>query len=358
MILLSDVVERHQGELERLHGDQLMPSHRQALQAMRRCRRQGSDLMVLQCGDCRHSIKVPHSCGHRSCPHCQHHESQRWIERQQAKLLPVEYFLITFTVPAQLRALFWSRQRTTYDLLLKTAWQTVDSFARRDPKLKGVSGAHAILHTHNRRLDYHPHVHLIVPAGVIHQQRQGQANGKEWRWKARGYLFPEANLAKVFRAKWLEAMRRMGLSVNTSIPRDWIVHCKSVGHGEKALVYLGRYLYRGVLPEQNILSDRDGMVTFRTRDNAGQEMIQNISGAEFLWMLLRHVLPKRFRRARDYGLLHGNSVGLLQVVQLLLRVVLPEPWRPKPKPPICCPQCGGVMEVVAVRVREIRPQLS
>lgn len=148
-------------------------------------------------------------------------------------------------------------------------------------------------------------------------------------------------------------MRRKGLSVNAPIPRDWIVHCKSVGHGEKALVYLGRYLYRGVLPEKNILSDQDGMVTFRTRDNTGQEMIQNISGAEFLWMLLSHVLPKRFRRARDYGLLHGNSVGLLQVVQLLLRVVLPEPCRPKPKPPICCPQCGGVMEVVVVRVREV-----
>jgi hypothetical protein len=88
-------------------------------------------------------------------------------------------------------------------------------------------------------------------------------------------------------------------------------------------------------------------------------MIQNTTGAEFLWMLLRHVLPKRFRRARDYGLLHGNSVGLLKVVQLLLRVVLPEPWRPKPKPPICCPQCGGVMEVVAVRVREVvGPELS
>jgi hypothetical protein len=117
----------------------------------------------------------------------------------------------------------------------------------------------------------------------------------------------------------------MGLSVNAPIPRDWIVHCKSVGHGEKALVYLGRYLYRGVLPERNILSDRDGMVTFRTRDNAGQEMIQSATGAELLWMLLRHVLPKWFRRARDYGLLHGNSMGLLQAVPLLLRVVLPEP---------------------------------
>jgi hypothetical protein len=171
----------------------------------------------------------------------------------------------------------------------------------------------------------------------------------------RGYLFPAANLAKVFRAKWLDGMRRAGLRVQATIPRDWVVHCKSVGSGNKALVYLGRYLYRGVLPEKDILSDRNGLITFRIRDNSGAEQIQSVSGADFLWMLLRHVLPKRFRRARDYGLLHGNSQKLLQLVQLLLRVVLPEPWQPHPKPPIRCPHCGGVMEIVAVRVREIKP---
>ncbi len=142
-----------------------------------------------------------------------------------------------------------------------------------------------------------------------------------------------ANLAKVFLAKWLEGMRRVGLSVNAPIPRDWVVHCKSVGQGEKALVYLGRSLYRGVLSEKNILSDRDGMVTFRTRDNTGRQMIQSVTGAGFLWMLLRHVLPKRFRHARDYGLLHGHRKWLLQVVQLLLHVVLPEPCQPRPSHP-------------------------
>ena len=363
MVLLSEVVDRHQGELERLHGPQLLPSHRQALQAMRRCRRQGGDLMVLHCSSCSHRLKVPHSCGHRSCPHCQHHDSQRWIERQLAKLLPVEYFLITFTVPAQLRALFWSQQRSCYDLLLKIAWQTVETFARRDPRLKGITGAHAVLHTHSRRLDFHPHVHLIVPAGAIHQKpAAGQKDNRQrtWRTKEKGYLFPEANLAKVFRAKWLDGMRRAGLRVQATIPRDWVVHCTSVGSGHKALVYLGRYLYRGVLPEKDILSDRDGLITFRIRDNSGAVLIQSLPGAEFLWMLLRHVLPKRFRRARDYGLLHGNSQKLLQVVQLLLHVVLPDPWlsqpwQSRPKPPIRCPHCGGVMAIIAVRVREINP---
>ena len=166
MILVSQLIERYQGELQRLHGNQLLPSHQQALTAMRRCRRQGSDQMLLECKPCETTVKIPHSCGHRSCPHCQQHESQQWIERQTAKLLPVLYFMISFTVPAELRPLFWSHQKLMYDLLMKMAWQTIDSFARRDPKLKGKTGAHAVLHTHNRKLGYHPHVHLIVPAGV------------------------------------------------------------------------------------------------------------------------------------------------------------------------------------------------
>jgi hypothetical protein len=174
-VLLSDVVERHQGELERLHGPQLLPSHRQALQAIRRCRRRGGDLMVLQCGNCHQSHKVPHSCGRRSCAHCQHHDNQRWIDRQQAKLLPVEYFLITFTVPAQQRALFCSQQCSCYDLLLKTAWQTVDSFVRKDRQLKGVTGAHAVPHTHSRRLDFHPHVHFWChPPTASRGRREGR----------------------------------------------------------------------------------------------------------------------------------------------------------------------------------------
>jgi hypothetical protein len=103
------------------------------------------------------------------------------------------------------------------------------------------------------------------------------------------------------------------------------------------------------------VSYRDGLLTFRIRENSGAVLIQSLPGADFLWMLLRHVLPKRFRRARDYGLLHGNSQKLLQTVQLVLHVVLPEPWKPQPKPPIRCPHCGGVMAIIAVRVREINP---
>ena len=141
MILLSDLVDRYRGELEQIHGHELLPGHYQALNCMRRCRNQYSPVMLLECKGCHYRINLPHSCGHRSCLHCQHHESQQWLERQRAKLLPVEYYLVTFTVPCELRGLFWKHQRTAYDLLLKTAWQTIASFASRDPQLSG-SGAY------------------------------------------------------------------------------------------------------------------------------------------------------------------------------------------------------------------------
>jgi hypothetical protein len=177
MILLAELIDRYRSDLEQRHGHQLLPGHHRALQAMRRCRNQHSRVMVLECTGCHNQVSLPHSCGHRSCPHCQHHESQQWLERQKAKLLAVDYFMVTFTVPAQLRGMFWANQRIAYDLLLKTAWQTIDCFARRDPQLQGRAGAHAVLHTHARNLDYHPHVHLIVPAGALNERT------RQWRQK-------------------------------------------------------------------------------------------------------------------------------------------------------------------------------
>lgn len=265
--------------------------------------------------------------------------------------MPVLYFLVTFTIPAEMRPLFWAHQKVAYDLLIKTAWQTIDSFARRDPNLKGKIGAHGVLHTNNRRLDYHPHVHMLVPAGAINTET------KLWQSKKDGYLFNEFNLARVFRGKWFDAMKRVGLSVKETLPKEWVVNCKAVGGGEKALIYLGKYLYRGVLPEKNIISDTNGIVTFQYVDNEGQEMTRSLPGGEFLWLLLLHVLPRRFRRVRDFGLLHANAKRLVQIVQLILNVRLPWPKPPREKTPILCPKCGGLMQILAVRLRVDSPLL-
>jgi hypothetical protein len=175
---------------------------------------------------------------------------------------------------------------------------------------------------------------------------------RQWQHKKKKskVLFWAANLSRVFRGKWFEAMRLAGLHCEETLPDAWVVHCKKVGRGEQALVYLGRYLYRGVLPEKNILSDTDGKVSFCYQDNKGKRQVRTLPGGEFLWLLLKHVLPRRFRRVRDFGLLHANAKRMIQLLQLTLHMRVPRPEPLPPRPPVLCDRCGQVMTILARKV--------
>jgi len=154
-------------------------------------------------------------------------------------------------------------------------------------------------------------------------------------------------------AKLLAALTDAGLSLPARYPRDWVVDCKSVGTGEAALVYLGRYLYRGVIREKDIVACAEGQVTFCYRDaKTGKMMRRTMPGCAFLWLVLQHVLPKGFRRARNFGFLHPNCKRLIALVQVLLKVVpgSAATWI-KPRAPMRCPCCGAVMVIVKTRIR-------
>lgn len=343
MIRLSALIEQFEPSFLTQYGDRLRPEQRQALTALKACRTALSPRMQAHCPACEEQVFVPHSCGHRLCPHCQHHESQQWLERQVKTLVPGEYFLLTFTLPAEFRPLALADPRTVFDLLIQCAWQTLLTFSRNDKQLQGTPGAVAVLHTHSRRLDYHPHVHCVAPAAAL------DAAKRLWRTKSgKRYLFNHKALAKVFRAKLLEGLTEAGLALPECHPRQWVVDCKHVGSGEKALVYLGRYLYRGVLQEKDILACDGDQVTFRYR-NGKTRRTENrtLPGAAFLWLLLQHVLPKGFRRARNFGFLHPNSKRLIPLLQLLLKRVPSRALEAlKPRPPLVCPCCGGPMTIV------------
>ena len=343
MILLSSIIQCFEAELL-AHGP-LLPSQLAALGAMKNCRTTQSPLMATQCEDCDSRVFVPHSCGHRNCPHCQNHESQQWLERQLQKQVPAEYFLITFTLPKEFRPLAWQYQRIVYDLLVRCGWETLQTFARNDKQLQGEAGAISVLHTHARNLDYHPHVHVVMPAAALDAQKQ------QWRTK-HGYLFNHKALAKVFRAKLLAALKQAGIELPVRYPETWVVDCKSVGNGEKALVYLGRYLYKGVVQEKDIIACENGLVTFRYQDGETKQLrTRTLPGIQFLRLLLRHVLPKGFRRARNFGFLHPNSKRLLDLLQQLLGL---RPDRAlawfRPRPQFKCRCCGGAMRVVRTRI--------
>jgi len=339
---LADIVSQYTPALLEQYGHELLPGQRKALSAFQSCRSATAPKMLLSCDGCDQTSWLPHSCGNRHCPHCQAFESQRWIDKQLQKLVPGEYFMVTFTLPAQFRSLAWLHQRMLYELIISNAWATLNTFCQNDKKLRGTAGAVAVLHTHNRRLDFHPHIHLVMPA-VAFDARQ-----RLWRNKDSGFLFDHKALAKVFRAKMLGGIKGAGLKLPEKYPEEWVVHCKGVGSGQKALVYLGRYLYRGVLPEKNIVSNQNDMVTFRYQNSETRKMeTRTLSGVEFLRKILLHILPKGFRRARNFGFLHPNS-RLVKLVQLIKQVIVPPP---QPRPAVNCPCCGKPMRIVRTRVR-------
>lgn len=344
MSTLAQIIERFAPDYRARYGHTLTPERTQALSAMQHCRSRMAPQLLAACPDCAEQRLIPHSCGHRLCPHCQHHESERWLERQRRLQVPAEYFLLTFTLPSELRALAVRHAKGVYAALFSAAWATVHSFCKNDRQLKGQAGAVAVLHTHSRRLDLHPHVHLVMPGASL------DARSRRWRTKS-GYLFNHKALAKVFRGKLLAALTDERLRLPARMPHKWVVDCKSVGNGDKALVYLGRYLYRGVIREADILSSDNGQVSFRYRDShSGQTMVRTLPGAEFLHLLLQHVLPKGFRRARNYGFLHPNRKALIALLHLVLRIAARPPMPEKLRPAFPCPCCGKPMRVIRRRI--------
>jgi len=336
---LATIVSDYRARFKVAHGRTATPDQWSALNAITGCRTGQYGTSSVACTDCGELTQHHRSCGHRSCNRCQNNTTTQWLERQQRKLLPVTYFMVTFTLPYELRALARANQRTVYALLFQCAVATLKTFGRSEKGLAAELAMTGVLHTHTRRLDYHPHVHLIVPGGGVNLRRN------EWRKLKGNYLFNGFKLASVFRAILLKAIQQAGLSPPLT-PKKWVVQCQRVGHGLPALKYLSRYLYRGVISNRSIVKDDGDYVTFQYKDSQTQTLnTLRLKGEDFIALVLQHTLPKGFRRARDYGFLHGNAKLLLQRVQWLLRVALPFAEEAQ-RPTFICQACQSPMKII------------
>jgi hypothetical protein len=331
------------------YGKQAFPSHLKTINAIRRCRTSDSGELYVKCPKCDHAEWRPMSCGNRHCPKCQNHTASQWIDKQQHKLLPVPYFMVTFTLPHELRSLTYHHQRICYDLLFSCAINTLKTFGLNPKHLGAEIGATMVLHTNSRRLNFHPHIHAVVPGGGVNKR------SRRWKKVKKDYLFNHKAMAKVFRGRFLAGLQEAGLVVPQKIPKQWVVDCTQAGEGMSSLKYLSRYLYRGVIGEKNIVSNREGFITFRYIDSdTGETRYRKLKGEDFLQLIAQHVLPRGFRRVRDYGFLHGNARRLRSLLQLVLRVrILPIQMRPRPAFKCAC--CKSEMVVLAFRRGGIRP---
>ncbi len=342
---LQDIIHRYRDRFIRQYGHALSPTQWSALNAIDGCRQGQYGGIEWACTKCHHHRHTLRSCGHRSCNQCQNNSTQDWLERQQQKRLPVTYFMATFTLPQQLRELAKAHPQKVYDLLMVVAVDTLKVFGQNDTTLNGELGCCAVLHTHTRTLDYHPHVHIVVPGGAIHKARW------EWRKVKNGYLFNGEALSRVFRGKLLRALEENGHRT-PSTPKKWVVQCKKVGRGIEALRYLSRYLYRGVISNDNIIEDDGESITFRYKESGTNEVKTRTLPAEtFIYLILQHCLPKGFRRARDYGFLHGNAKHTLKLVQWVFRVVTPVRDTRKRKASVKCAICKSPMHFHALNLK-------
>ena len=341
---LKSIIQEYKPALIKKYGDKLLHRQYKAMHSIERCRTAHSGQLYVQCKQCEHAHWTPMSCGHRFCPTCQNHEVDQWLDRQKQKLLPVDYFMVTFTLPAELRYLTEHNQKIIYPLFFANVVSTLKDFGLNPDKLDGATGFTAMLHTHNRKLDYHPHIHIIMPGGGINQKR------RQWKKLKGKYLFNEFSLAKVFRARFLNALNLHKLKIPSNTAEKWVANVTHVGKGLPALKYLSRYLYRGVISEKNITANKEGKITFRYINSTTKKPeYRTLNGEDFLYLLLKHVLPTGFRRVRDYGFLHANAKKMLLLVQLILHIHL-KPIEKRKRAEFICPLCQSTMMIIAIKL--------
>jgi hypothetical protein len=275
------------------------------------------------------------------------------LDKQLRRRLPCPYFLVTFTVPEPLRRVIRSNQRVGYQAMFQSSVAALRKLAADERYLGSTElGLVAVLHTWGRALEYHPHVHMLVPAGGLSR------DGPRWRASPSHFLVPVQALSVIYRAKMRDALEAAGLDAqvdSTVWHSDWVVHSQAVGNGEHCLRYLARYVFRVAISNHRIVSCDDGRVVFlykKSGSNRWRRM--SLDAMEFIRRFLQHVLPSGFLRVRHYGFLHASSsksaaeIGALieEYYGGLVERLPAEPTTRREPPVMLCPECGAPMEFV------------
>lgn len=324
-------------------------SHKKTFHAMVNCRSGSLGATVYRCEGCGKKHFIDRSCGNRHCPQCQYHKSRQWLDAQLQRRLPGTHFLITFTVPEQLRHFCRSHQDAAYDALFHASSDAIKKLAL-DPRFIGTDlpGFTSVLHTWGRQMHYHPHLHLIVPAGGLSPDR------KRWLPSRNTFYLPVEPLSLIFRAKFKDEMERFLDEINPVVwQMDWNVNVQPLGDCATALKYLAPYIFRVAISNSRIIDVKDHSVVFSYRKKGSNRLRQvTLDVMEFIRRFLQHVLPEGFMKVRHYGFMSANcSVGIARL-RLLIREHLkglqscledlPSEARP-PLPKPVCPSCGGTL---------------
>ncbi|MGV6876782.1 IS91 family transposase [Pseudochelatococcus sp. B33] len=353
------------------HAGHLSLTQLKVMSAIEHCRTAALGGHIEACEDCGQWRIAYNSCRNRHCPKCQGAAARAWLAERAVDLLPVGYFHVVFTLPAEVADIAFHNKALVYDLLFKAASETMLTIAA-DPKHLGARiGITAVLHTWGSAMTYHPHIHMIVPGGGI------ALDGSRWMASRSAFLLPVRVLGKLFRRLFLTrlvalhdagqlaffgstgclAERQAFLHHLAPVRKKrWVVYAKAPFSGPEAvLAYLSRYTHRIAISNGRLIAFDETGVTFRyknyRRDGAERQQIMTLATDEFIRRFLIHVLPRGFHRIRHYGLLAGSArKASIALARELLDVAAPPdndaPREPEDfRPP--CPCCGGRMILIA-----------
>jgi hypothetical protein len=384
---LADVLRAHGASYLAAQGPHLSRDQHRAVKELALCRTAALGGHTAQCAGCGGQRISYNSCRNRHCPKCQASTRAAWLEREAQTLLPVDYYHVVFTLPAALSPLALQNQRVLYDLLLRTAWETVRELARDPHYLGATVGLLAVLHTWGQTLCHHPHVHCVVTGGGLACDVNGRTEQPpRWLSCRPGFFLPVRVLSRLFRGKFLAGLRSAydrgalgchGRLAALAAPaalaawltplygQEWVVYAKPpFGGPELVLKYLARYTHRVAIGNSRLVALDGGQVTFRYKDYADDRRHKTMALAapEFLRRFLQHVLPNGFVKIRHYGLLANRyraaNLRVCRALLVLLAVAAlvgagssadTEAAQP-------CPHCGGCIWQVVKRVP--RPRVA
>ena len=322
---LADILELYGNDF---FNNNKIPLYKQkVLLDIKNCRTAYFGGHVEKCSECGHTEISYNSCRNRHCPKCQGLNKEQWIRKCEKDLLPVTYFHVIFTIPHELNNIALNNQRAVYEILFKTVWSVINTFASDKKHLGAKTGMISILHTWGQNLSYHPHLHCIVPGGGI------TTEGKWKTAKSKGkFLFPVKAMSNVFRARFVSNLRKWAKIENIFLDKkltdklfekQWVVYAKRpFGTVDSVIEYLGRYTHRIAISNHRIKSIDNDRISFSAKNykNQGKKETINLSAQEFLRRFCLHILPRRFVKIRRYGFLcNGHKKRYLSEIRKIFK---------------------------------------
>lgn len=339
-----------------------------ALDDITSCRTSLQGGHINSCNQCGFKKQAYNSCHNRHCPKCQFLKQEQWVDKLKGRLIPGRYFHIVFSIPHFLNPLFYINQAVCYKLLFNAASEALQNAGRNLRFLGAETGAVAVLHTWGQTLSYHPHIHMLVPAGGLSE------DGTEWVGAPKKFFVPVKALSKMFRGIFIRLLKKHMFENNLKLPngfptfqtlkeklyeKNWNVYAKkALGGITSVLAYLGRYTHRVAISNSRLVNIENDKVTFRYKNyrKRGKQEIITISCIEFTRIFLMHILPKGFYKIRYYGILATANIKTKrqQAIALIGKII----WLPVLEgltayevyraltgiDPVRCPKCKqGIM---------------